>query len=191
LHGIGKERETSRFSAAREIAVHLLHIHVANRAQCKPDKRDRVAVLRHLEAEVTNSGAPVVIRRTSPLSAETEQILENEKPGAHSQKRDTCRHDSKLSLRFPRIHRQQPLSLRSFFPCRQALVLNKCRPARRLNIAEKQSRLGPARLQEERRQRIYAYGEERVKQLGIKPEYIERIIDEFREENRGNPQRGH
>lgn len=46
------------------------------------------------------------------------------------------------------------------------------------------------RLREERRQRIYAFAEERAKQLGVKEEEVERIINEYRAENRGNTQRG-
>jgi hypothetical protein len=46
------------------------------------------------------------------------------------------------------------------------------------------------RLREARRQRIYAYGEQQVQKLGIKEEDIERIIHEFREENRANNERG-
>jgi hypothetical protein len=46
------------------------------------------------------------------------------------------------------------------------------------------------RLREERRQRIYAYGEQQAKKLGIKEEDVERIIHEFRQENQQSNERG-
>jgi hypothetical protein len=47
------------------------------------------------------------------------------------------------------------------------------------------------RLREERRQRLYAYGEQQVQKLGIPEEDIERIIHESREENQTSTEHGH
>jgi hypothetical protein len=47
------------------------------------------------------------------------------------------------------------------------------------------------RLRERRRQDLYAYGQEQARKLGIKEEDVERIIHEFREENRSGNERGH
>ena len=47
------------------------------------------------------------------------------------------------------------------------------------------------RLREERRQRIYAYGKQQVKTLGMQEQDVERIIHEFRQKNQQNNERGH
>ena len=40
------------------------------------------------------------------------------------------------------------------------------------------------RLKERRRQKLYAYGEAQASKLGIREEDVERIVDEFRQEER-------
>lgn len=46
------------------------------------------------------------------------------------------------------------------------------------------------RLNERRRQDIFAYGQQQARRLGIKEEDVERIIHEFRQENRQNSEHG-
>src|SRR5271170_526833 len=43
------------------------------------------------------------------------------------------------------------------------------------------------RMRERRRQNLYAYGEEQARKLGIKEEDVDRIIHEFRQEQRDRP----
>lgn len=49
------------------------------------------------------------------------------------------------------------------------------------------------RIRERRRQNLYAYGEQQARKLGIKEEDVDRIIHEFRQEERErqNPENGH
>ena len=49
------------------------------------------------------------------------------------------------------------------------------------------------RLRERKRQKLYAYGEQQARKLGIKEEDVDRIIHEFREEERQrqNNEHGH
>lgn len=46
------------------------------------------------------------------------------------------------------------------------------------------------RLRERRRQKLYGYGEAQARKLGIKEEDVERILHEFREEERQSQERG-
>ena len=46
-------------------------------------------------------------------------------------------------------------------------------------------------LSRRRRQKLYAYGEEQARKLGIREEDVERVVHEFRREDRENNERGH
>jgi hypothetical protein len=47
------------------------------------------------------------------------------------------------------------------------------------------------RLRERRRQKLYAYGEGQARKLGIKEDDVDRIIHEYREEERDRPSNKH
>ena len=47
------------------------------------------------------------------------------------------------------------------------------------------------RLRQHRRQKLYAYGEEQARKLGIRQEDVERVVHEFRKEEHESNERGH